>query len=59
MQITIWEIADCWSEEEILKYQKELLKSINILNKTLDLKIERLQKLKIEIVNKISENETA
>jgi hypothetical protein len=51
MQITIWE------EEEILKYQKELLKSINILNKTLDLKIERLQKLKIEITNKLLEND--
>lgn len=43
MPITPWEIADCWTEEEILIYQKELEEKIKIFNKAIQIKIERLK----------------
>jgi hypothetical protein len=48
MQITIWEIADCLTEEELLKYRKELSSEIEIFNRAIELKMARLENLKIK-----------
>jgi hypothetical protein len=44
----LYEIADCFSEEEILQYREELKKAIDIFNKAISLKIIRLENLKIK-----------
>lgn len=46
MQITPYEIADCWTEEEILKYSQKLNEEIQIFNQAIELKIKRLENLK-------------
>jgi len=47
MQITIYEIADCWSEKEILEYRKKLEEEIETFNQAIELKIKRLENIKI------------
>lgn len=56
MQITCCEIADCWTEEEILKYWKKLDQEIEVFNQAIELKIKRLENLKILIA--LREGET-
>ena len=48
MQITEFEIADCWSEEEIMIYRDKLQREIEIFNKAMELKIQRLEKLTLD-----------
>lgn len=47
MQITSYEIADCWTEEEILIFRKKLCEDIKVFNEGLEIKIERLKNTKI------------
>ena len=51
MQITIWEIADCWTESEILQYRKQLLEQIKVFDEAMKIKITRLQNTLINIPN--------
>lgn len=56
MQITPYEIADCWTEEEIIKFRKESLEALEILNAALDIKIQRMQNLKLDMQKNIFNN---
>lgn len=51
MQITSYEIADCWTEQQILQFRKKLLEEISLLNEALEIKIQRLKNTKINVQN--------
>lgn len=56
MQIAPYEIADCWSEEDILKYFQKLNGEIEVFNQAVELKIKRLENLKFRQIS-LRENE--